>query len=220
MPPVSLGENILALQTEMDVSRETFERLSLYVALIRRWQKILNLVSNKSLDVIWTRHVADSAQLRTHAPKARVWADLGSGGGFPGLVIAIQLIETPGALMHLIESDQRKCVFLREVIRETGAKANVHCGRIEAVLDGIGHVDAITARGLVPLDRLLELTRHQINIGAVCIFPRGLQLADELTRCTKYVNFDLRLVPSRTSETSRIVVVRRKEEARRPEMIT
>ena len=114
------------------VSRETQERLGLLVQELRRWQRVKNLVGPATLDRVWTRHVADSLQLLDLAQDAKAWIDLGSGAGFPGLVIAIAASERiPGAVVHLVESNSRKCAFLRHVARLTGAAAVVHEGRIE-----------------------------------------------------------------------------------------
>jgi len=126
--------------------------LTLYEDLLRRWQKTINLVAPATLDQIWTRHFADSAQARAAAPWARVWADLGSGAGFPGLVTALLLKDAPGSVVHLIESDQRKAAFLRAVSRETAAPVEIHAGRIADSLPVISPMpEAISARALAPL---------------------------------------------------------------------
>eukprot|EP00439_Symbiodinium_sp_Y106_P088123 s1_g659.t1 len=134
------------------------ERLSAYESLLRKWQKSINLVSKSTLDDVWRRHFWDSAQLLALASAEDLkWVDFGSGAGFPGLVLAILAQDRPGFQMNLIESDQRKSVFLREVIRETGARAQVHTSRIEAdeTISAIGPCDALSARACAPLDRLL-----------------------------------------------------------------
>ena len=105
------------------VSRETEDRLAAFVDLLDRWRQKTNLIANSTFASVWTRHIADSAQLLALAPEARRWVDMGSGAGFPGLVIAIQLAGVPGAVVHCIESDQRKCAFLREAARATGARS-------------------------------------------------------------------------------------------------
>src|SRR5690606_4184410 len=109
-------------------------RLAILVRLVETWQKAENLVAAATLPDIWTRHVADSAQLAPLFPEARHWLDLGSGGGFPGLVVALLIADRPGAHVHLVESNTRKCAFLRTAIRETGAPAEIHQGRIADVL--------------------------------------------------------------------------------------
>jgi 16S rRNA (guanine527-N7)-methyltransferase len=108
------------------VSRETSERLDRFVDLLLRWQRTSNLIAPSTVSRLWTRHIADSLQLIELAPQARIWIDLGSGAGFPGMVLAIALTGTPGAMVHLIESNTKKAAFLREAQRVTGAPARVH----------------------------------------------------------------------------------------------
>src|SRR5208337_4631942 len=130
------------------VSRETMERFAVYVALLTRWSTVNNLTSETSLGAVWTRHIADCAQLNLAAPAARRWVDIGSGAGLPGLVLAMQLADVPGAFVHCIESNQRKCAFLREAARATSSPAIVHPIRVQTVdPDRLGPVDAVTARG-------------------------------------------------------------------------
>ena len=131
------------------VSRETYEKLQVYHGLLLKWQRVKNLISRNSTDDIWERHFRDSAQLLEEGSDGDVWADLGSGGGFPGLVIAILLLEfRPTATVHLIDSDHRKCAFLREVSRETGARTVVHCARIEDVIPDLDDIHIVSARAL------------------------------------------------------------------------
>ncbi len=191
------------------VSRETSERLATYLHLLRRWQKIKNLVASSTLDKAWTRHVADSLQLIDLAPTARHWADLGSGAGFPGLVIAIRFAEMGEGAVDLIESDHRKCAFLRTVIRETGARAEVHAGRIEEILPGLPRpIDVVTARGLAPLGQLVEHAKFLLTTGAIGIFPKGRGVDAELTEMRGLRSFRFDLFYSRTDPDGRIVVVR------------
>src|SRR5271166_1273795 len=150
------------------VSRETERRLASYVDLLIKWRRSTNLVSTSTLASIWTRHVADSAQLLALAPSAKRWIDMGTGAGFPGLVIAIQLADVPGAVVHCIESDRRKCAFLREAVRATGAAATIHPERVEAIEpSSLEPVDAVTARAFAPLPPTLKLARPWIMRGAV-----------------------------------------------------
>ena len=109
-----LADDRLAALRLVPVSRETEDRLAIFVELLDRWRHKTNLISNSTFPTVWTRHIADSAQLKALAPEAKRWVDMGSGAGFPGLVIAIQLADVPGAIVHCIESDGRKCAFLRE----------------------------------------------------------------------------------------------------------
>ena len=138
------------------VSRETYGRLAALVALVKKWQRAENLVAASTLDTIWTRHVADSAQLVAVFPKIRHWLDLGSGGGFPGLVTAILLGDgsRDDGTVHLVESNARKCAFLRTAVRDIGAPAVVHHGRIEDILARFeAPVEAISARALASRTR-------------------------------------------------------------------
>jgi 16S rRNA (guanine527-N7)-methyltransferase len=163
------------------VSRETEERLAAFVDLLDRWRRKTNLIADSTFASVWTRHIADSAQLIALAPEAKQWVDMGSGAGFPGLVIAIQLAEVFGAVVHCIESDQRKCAFLREATRATGAAATIHPERVEAIEpESLGAVDAVTARAFAPLPLTLRLARPWMERGAVAVFPRGESARDQI----------------------------------------
>ena len=163
------------------VSRETLERLTVYEALLRKWQKTINLVGPKTLDDAWSRHFLDSAQLHPLLPEStKVLVDLGSGAGFPGLVLAI--LGVPD--VHLIESDVRKGAFLREAARATGAAVTVHSKRIEAV-QGL-QADVLTARALAPLTDLLDWGARFLTADGVAVFLKGQNVEDELTDSTKY----------------------------------
>ena len=156
------------------VSRETEERLAIFVDLLDRWRHKTNLIAHSTFPSVWTRHIADSAQLIALAPDAKRWLDMGSGAGFPGLVIAIQLAGVPGAIVHCVESDGRKCAFLREAARATEAAARIHSVRVEAITpESLGPVDAVTARAFAPLPLTLELARPWMERGAIAVFPRG-----------------------------------------------
>jgi len=191
------------------VSRETEGRLDRFVDLLIAWQKTTHLVSPASIPKLWTRHVADSLQLLDLAPNARLWVDLGSGGGFPGLVIACALADKPEAQVHLVESNNRKAAFLREAVRITGVPAVVQAMRIEKFVANFAVTpDVITARALLPFKSLINIGFPLLSRGAVGLFPKGQDLAVELTEAAKYWNVDYNLVPSRTDSLARIVVVR------------
>jgi 16S rRNA (guanine527-N7)-methyltransferase len=176
-----LAANRLAASRLVPVSRETEDRLAIFVELLDRWRQKTNLISNSTFATVWTRHIADSAQLSALAPDAKRWVDMGSGAGFPGLVIAIQLAGVPGALVHCIESDRRKCAFLREAARATGAAAAIHPQRVEAIEPkSLGTVDAVTARAFAPLPLTLELARPWMERGAIAVFPRGESAKDQI----------------------------------------
>jgi len=190
------------------VSRETAARLDSFVALLIEWQKATNLIAPSTEPKLWTRHIADSLQLLPLAPQARLWADLGSGAGFPGLIIACALAETSGAHVVLVESNAKKAAFLREAARVTEAPATVHAVRIEDFVEKTPErFDAVTARALAPLPELLTLAYPLLAKGSFGIFPKGQDVASELTEATKYWNVRSNLVSSRTDPKGQIVVV-------------
>jgi len=189
------------------VSRETEERLAILVAELKRWQQAKNLVSGATLDEVWTRHIADSLQLLDRAPQARRWLDLGSGGGFPGLVLGIRLAELGGHI-DLVESNARKCAFLRHAARLTGAPVTVHNARIEDVLDDfVGKIDAVTARALAPLPLLLDWCKELLRTGVTGVFPKGQHLDAELTAAAKYWKIQAITFPSLTDSAAAILVI-------------
>jgi 16S rRNA (guanine527-N7)-methyltransferase len=190
------------------VSRETEERLNRFVEALVRWQDKLNLIANSTINEIWTRHVADSLQLLPLAPDARIWVDLGSGGGFPGMVIACALAGTK-AHVHLIESNTKKAAFLREAVRATGVPALVHGVRAEKFGETCAEpIEAVTARALAPLKTLCDQAFPFISRGAVGLFPKGQDVDAELTEAAKYWRLEASKVPSKTSPESSIVLIR------------
>ena len=187
-----MTDDLSMLSDVVPVSRETGDRLEAFIALLRKWQRAENLISVQTLPEVWRRHVADSAQLVTLHPEARHWLDLGSGAGFPGLVVAILSAECPGSMMHLIESNRRKCAFLRQVIRETGAPARVHEGRVETVLSTwSAPVDRISARAVAPLADLLALAAPLMERGVPAAFHKGRDFVREIADATQSWDFDL-----------------------------
>ena len=195
-----------------DVSRETLDRLAIYEALLRQWQKAVNLVAPSTLDAVWHRHFADSAQIVRLAPHARSWTDLGSGAGFPGLVVAILLAEgaSDPAGITLVESDSRKCAFLREVARKTGIAVDILSTRIEqaATHTNLGSPEVVSARALAPLDRLLGLAAPLFTPSTVGVFLKGRDAAAEVETAAKAWTFAVEMVPSITEASGRVVVVR------------
>jgi 16S rRNA (guanine527-N7)-methyltransferase len=200
------------------VSRETAVRLDRFVELLLAWQQTLNLVAGSTIRAVWTRHIADSLQLLGLAPVAKIWLDLGSGAGFPGLVIACALADSSGCQVHLVESNTRKAAFLREATRILHLPAVVHCARIEEFMRHRGAAaDIVTARALAPLPRLLEYAAPALERGAQGLFPKGQDVEAELTEAAKSWNIAAELVPSLTDPKARIVVVRHAERlAKRP----
>ncbi|HJU29897.1 MAG TPA: 16S rRNA (guanine(527)-N(7))-methyltransferase RsmG [Hyphomicrobiaceae bacterium] len=245
LPPIR-GPHDFA--SAFDVSRETLGRLETYAALLAQWQKAVNLVAPATLGEVWGRHFADSAQLAGLAPGARTWVDLGSGAGFPGLVVAMLMAGTeprgsdpsPTIVLKsgnagargltpfpasaqgdltpprvtLVESNARKCAFLREVVRRTalepGVAVDILSTRIEtaatqARLHGPG---VVSARALAPLDKLLALAAPLFTSATVGLFMKGRGLAAELEAAQRQWNFHAELAPSRTDRDGRILVIR------------
>jgi 16S rRNA (guanine527-N7)-methyltransferase len=193
----------------VSVSRETAERLDMYIQLLLSWQRTTQLVAHTTLPNVWTRHVADSLQLVDLAPDAQTWVDLGSGGGFPGLAIACAVAQTPHARVHLVESNAKKAAFLREAVRLTKAPVVVHATRIENFVESFDEsADVVTARALAPLKVLLHQSFKLLERGGQGLFPKGQDVAAELTEAAKYWNMEASLAPSRTDSKGRIVIVR------------
>lgn len=182
------------------------ERLKIYEALLLKWQPKMNLVAPSTLKSIRQRHIEDSLQVFDALPTAKVWADIGSGGGFPGLVTAMRLSGVAGGVVHLIESDHRKCAFLREVSRETMASAEIHRGRIEDVLPTLSKLDAISARALSSMAQLMEMTHDRLQNGSMGVFLKGQDVASELTKTPIYSNLLFRFLQSRTEPQGVIVL--------------
>lgn len=189
------------------VSRETWDRLKALEGLLRKWTKAINLVSPGTLDTIWTRHFADSAQIFDMAPdRARSWADLGSGGGFPGLVVAILAKdESPGLSVTLVESDQRKAAFLMTAARTLDLRVTVVADRIESVAP-LG-AKVLSARALAPLDVLLGYAERHLNRAGVAIFPKGATVDDELAHALEHWRFSYQKEPSKTAADGVVLII-------------
>lgn len=190
---------------QLDVSRETFERLESYADLLRKWNARINLVSGASLSELWTRHILDSAQLLTLAPASgNRWIDLGSGGGFPGAVVAILAAEKqPNLIMTLVESDQRKATFLRAVSRETGVPMAVLAQRIEDIPPL--EADVISARALAPLIGLLAHAERHLADGGVALFPKGANVSKEIAAALERWRFRCETLTSQTDKEAVIL---------------
>ena len=188
--PMSREEFVTSMRDHTDVSRETLgpetlERLDMYTETLRAWQPRINLVSNRSMDDLWRRHFLDSAQLGKWIMPGKRVLDMGSGAGFPGLVISI----ITGAPVVLAESDSRKCAFLREVRRLTDANAEIAEGRIEDLDAGL--FDVVVARALAPLTDLLDHAAGLVKPDGFCLFPKGARVDDELTDATENWNMQV-----------------------------
>jgi 16S rRNA (guanine527-N7)-methyltransferase len=193
-----------AFQKETSVSRETLDRLGAYAELLVTWNKKINLIGRSTEADLWDRHMLDSAQLFPLIPSdARTLLDMGSGAGFPGLVLAVMGV--PG--VHLVESDQRKCAFLREAARVTAAPVTVHAKRIEDV--SAFEADVITARALAPIAELLDWSERFRGENTLCIFPKGQNVEVELTDAHKRWRITADQRPSRTDPRGTIVCIKR-----------
>jgi len=194
----------LDFSRDSKVARETLRVLTIFVDLLTYWNQRVNLVAPSTLPDVWRRHVLDSAQLvPLIPPEAKTIVDLGSGAGFPGMVIAIMLADRPGLTVHLVESTQKKCRFLEAVAAATGAPAKVHWTRAEQ-LTGL-KADVITARAVAPLDRLFALAHPFFKPATVGLFLKGRSLNDELTGATKSWRLESTPIPSR-SDPSGVVL--------------
>lgn len=193
---------------DFNVSRETMERLSHYVAMIQKWNQAINLVSKSTIPQIWQRHIADSLQLTNYLQTHQtVWADLGSGGGLPGLVVAIAAKEShPNLQLHLVEVDQRKSVFLREVARDLNLKVQVHTSKIEDTVPL--QADVLSARALAPLSTLCAFAQRHLKTGGVCIFPKGAQSDSEVAEARKHWSFSLEQATSMTEPQAKLLILR------------
>ena len=190
-----------------DVSRETTEKLKALVALVEKWTIKINLISKASISEIWERHIVDSMQLFHLGKGGKHWVDLGSGGGFPGLVIAILADELdPEMSITLLESDQRKCAFLRAAIRELELPATVICQRIEAAEPL--NADVLSARALADLTSLLEFAVLHLAPGGVAIFPKGKSWQIEDAAAHSRWSYRLEAIKSRTNPEAAILKIK------------
>ncbi|MEZ5855675.1 MAG: 16S rRNA (guanine(527)-N(7))-methyltransferase RsmG [Hyphomicrobiaceae bacterium] len=200
--------------SDFGVTPETIARLEVYAATLRHWQARINLVAPSTLDDAWHRHFADSAQIASLAPAtASSWVDLGSGAGFPGLVCAILRAgrAAPRPRFTLVESDQRKCAFLREVVRQTSLATlipvDILCARIEesATRAKLTSADVISARALAPLPRLLELAAPLLGNATTALFMKGRGAEDEVAEAQRSWQFEYDVLASRTEQQARII---------------
>lgn len=203
-------ERALALLNDSrEIAPGIESRLDRFVEALLTWQAKTNLIAPSTIPELWTRHIADSLQLLALAPSAKHWVDFGSGGGFPGIPIACALAGTPGAVIHLVESNHKKAAFLREAVRLTGAPAKVHARRAEDFVDGFAEpVEIVTARALAPLENLLAKAYPLLKRGAQALFLKGQDVEVELTEASKCWTMEAELVRSVTDSSGRIVWIR------------
>lgn len=188
-----------------NVSRETLDRLTAFQSLVASWSPKINLVSRRDLDDIWDRHIWDSVQVWLKCPiQAKSWADLGSGGGFPGVVVAIMAADTQHDLkVTMVESDQRKCAFLRTAIRTLDLRAKVVAARIENCdLQG---ADVISARALASLADLLKVTEAMAKSSTTFLFPKGVRWKEEVEAALEGWRFDYQAHQSHTDKNAALL---------------
>lgn len=197
-----------------DVSRETFRRLEHFEAEFKRWNSRINLAAPSTLNQLWERHILDSAQIAPLAPTALRWLDLGSGGGFPGAIMAIILRERPGAHIELVESNNKKAAFLKSVLGSLGAPATVHVSRIEQAVGKVEQPEIVTARALAPLPLLLKFASPWLLDGASALFHKGRDYAMEVHESRTSYGFDLVQHVSRIDSESRILEISQLKDAK------
>ena len=189
------------------VSRETFDELRLFENEFRRWSARINLVAPSTREDIWERHILDSAQLMPITGMATSWLDLGSGGGFPGAIVALMLKGRQGAHIDLVESNQKKSAFLRTVLGQLGAPAHIHAARIESLYKSIRNPDIVTARALAGLSSLLALTEPWLSAGTRAFFHKGREYAVEVEESIQHWHYDLVEHPSVTEHGAVILEI-------------
>lgn len=195
--------NELEFQNQTGVSRETLDKFSRYVELLNKWQKAINLVSKTTLPDVWNRHILDSYQILGHAPiQNGVWVDMGSGAGFPALIVAM----ATDFDVHIIESDTRKCQFMREVSRETSSKVTIHSKRIENIEPF--EADIISARALASLEKLLNFSAPFSTEKTTHLYLKGQDVDVELTNAAKCWRMDAIKHPSLSSSEGSVLELR------------
>jgi 16S rRNA (guanine527-N7)-methyltransferase len=197
-----------------NVSRETRDRLDAFAALLLKWQASINLVAPSTASQLWSRHIEDGLALFDLAPERRQWVDLGSGGGLPGIVLAIQLRETGGHI-DLVESNNKKAAFLRTAVRELDVPARIHAARIESVGAVIGSADTVTARALASLDQLLAWVGADLRPDAICLFAKGRDHEREIAAASALWRYDMVKHDPKTADGSvilRIADLRRRND--------
>ena len=190
---------------DKNVSCETLDRLRIFESLVKKWTKVINLISKGDLSKIWERHILDSAQIYAHLPiSPSIYSDFGSGGGFPSIVLGILLYEeNPNVEIHLIESDGRKAAFLRTALRELKVPGMVWGKRVQEI--NLSPARVVTARAVAPLVDLLSMAQTLINNETICFFPKGVNWKKEVEVARKQWSFDLKAINSRTQSDAVIL---------------
>ena len=204
---ISEDRAIRILMDDLNVSRETIQDLEILTNLLKKWTKAINLVGKATIDSIWSRHILDSAQLwRLRPDKLDTWVDLGSGGGFPALVLAILAkSDNPSVVFHLIESDERKCAFLKNVSRET--LINTHVSNVRVENSKQVKADVVSARALAPVDKLLGLSHGFLTENAFCLFLKGQSCATEVEKAHESWNFCSKIMQSTSNDGGAVLKV-------------
>lgn len=195
------------MTADLNVSRETMERLKIYDETLRKWNPKINLVSKSTIPDLWSRHILDSIQIfeAMENPQGH-WVDIGSGGGLPGVIVAICAADAaPDLKVTLIESDQRKSAFLRTAARECGVKINVISKRIEAVPGQ--QADILSARALADLSVLCAFSEHHLAKGGICLFPKGINWKKEVDNALEQWRFGWEAIKSRTEPQAVILKI-------------
>lgn len=192
----------------LDVSRETLAQMDAFLTLVEKWQPAINLVAKNTLPVAWERHVLDSAQLFAACPEnATRWVDLGSGAGFPGIILALMAADKrPQLRVTLVESDKRKATFLMQAARHLDLDINLLIGRAEAM--AALEADVLSARALASLSDLCPLAMRHLKSTGLAVFPKGAQAEAEVAEARKSWQFDATFLPSKTDPAGRIVMMK------------
>lgn len=197
----------MSVLSDLGVSAAALEKLRLFQSLVEKWNPRINLVAKSTLLDLWSRHVEDSAFLCLHAPAARLWADFGAGGGFPGLVVAVILQDRQaGTRIALVESDQRKATFLREAARQMEVPVEVHTQRVETLPPLMA--DVVSARALATLDTLCAFAHRHLAPGGTCLFPKGERFGPEVEAARRAWQFDLEAPENPGHKGSALLVLR------------
>ena len=193
--------------TSLSVSRETTAQLNEFVALVKKWNPVINLIAKGSISNIWSRHIEDSAQIIALAKLSDCWIDIGSGGGFPGIVVAICLKEiSPSTCVILVESDLRKATFLRQAAATLELNCEIHSFRVESLT--LARAATVSARALAALPKLLEYAETLVETDGVCLFMKGQSHQDELVAAQKSWSFEHDIVPSQTDIHAAVLKIR------------
>ncbi|WP_146347666.1 16S rRNA (guanine(527)-N(7))-methyltransferase RsmG [Falsiphaeobacter marinintestinus] len=193
--------------SDLNVSRETFERMEIFADLLQKWNPKINLVSRNSMSDLWIRHIKDSVQVFRCVQSIGHWVDLGSGGGFPGTIVAIMAAsEAPRLKVTLVESDQRKSAFLRTAARETGVGCQVISKRIEQVPELKAQV--LSARALADLTTLLGFAEQHLDENGIALFPKGATWEKELAEARRHWQFEATPVKSLTESEAVILKIK------------